>query len=585
MRTFEFKDGKSNKFWNIHLQGKSFTVTFGKIGTAGQTQKKKFPSEAAARAAHDKLVEEKLGKGYVEKPGLMDALRQTLGSLGPNARPEDMLRHLKAEFGISPPAPAAARRTFEFKDGTSNKFWTIDLQGKSFMVTFGKIGSAGQSQEKKFRSEPAARAACDKLVAEKLRKGYVETGAAQPVAEKSGKGGAAAAVSPGASAGKALENAILADPDDLGAHAAYADWLIEQGDPRGEFIQVQLALEDERRSSAERRKLKKREEELLKAHCMEWVGEWATQAEVGRPEGYGQLDFPTTQVHTFIRGVLAEVTIGELSDKCAEAFVRSAQTRMVRRLFIGGWGYEGEYEAYDVLARWAYFANLRTFQLGWTSDEQYDDYCSFQCHLNGDPALNLVKKMPNIEELYLFAHDVAGDVFGIRMPNLRVLQVYHSSDYRLVELAQNPSLTKLTHLLCHPRSIDYGGKAYIGLPELTAIVRSRHLKSLTHLRLRLADFGDEGCKEIVKSRVLQRLEVLDLRHGRITDAGARLLVSCPDLKRLKMLDVSRNDLSDEGTKTLESVGIPVSTERQWRSTPDVGDPGDPGNYLHQGDIE
>src|SRR5262245_32071776 len=123
-------------------------------------------------------------------------------------------------------------RTFEFKDGKSNKFWNIELTGNSYTVTFGRIGTAGQTQTKDFPSEEKAQAAYDKLVAEKTGKGYVET--------SSGK---VAAVP---SSGKALENAIFANPDDLGAHAAYADWLIEQGDSRGEFIQVQLALEDEK---------------------------------------------------------------------------------------------------------------------------------------------------------------------------------------------------------------------------------------------------------------------------------------------------------------------------------------------------
>jgi uncharacterized protein (TIGR02996 family) len=42
-------------------------------------------------------------------------------------------------------------------------------------------------------------------------------------------------------------------PDDLAVSQAYADWLCEHGDPLGEFIQVQLTLEDESkpRASAE----------------------------------------------------------------------------------------------------------------------------------------------------------------------------------------------------------------------------------------------------------------------------------------------------------------------------------------------
>ena len=48
--------------------------------------------------------------------------------------------------------------------------------------------------------------------------------------------------------------------------------MIEHGDPRGEFIQVQLALEDESRSSVERRKLKRREADLLARHRRAWLG-------------------------------------------------------------------------------------------------------------------------------------------------------------------------------------------------------------------------------------------------------------------------------------------------------------------------
>lgn len=37
-----YKDDKSDKFWNIEASGKSFTVTYGKAGTAGTSQTKTF---------------------------------------------------------------------------------------------------------------------------------------------------------------------------------------------------------------------------------------------------------------------------------------------------------------------------------------------------------------------------------------------------------------------------------------------------------------------------------------------------------------------------------------------------------------
>src|SRR5688500_17372173 len=66
MRRFELSEGKSNKFWQIALDGASFVVQFGRIGTNGQAQTKSFTSAAAAKAEHDKLVAEKTKKGYRE---------------------------------------------------------------------------------------------------------------------------------------------------------------------------------------------------------------------------------------------------------------------------------------------------------------------------------------------------------------------------------------------------------------------------------------------------------------------------------------------------------------------------------------
>ena len=63
--------------------------------------------------------------------------------------------------------------------------------------------------------------------------------------------------------------AIHADPADDGAHQVYADILVEQGDPRGEFISLQLARAGRAPSEQER----KRETALLAKHVREWLGE------------------------------------------------------------------------------------------------------------------------------------------------------------------------------------------------------------------------------------------------------------------------------------------------------------------------
>lgn len=66
MARYELIEGTSSKFWDIALAGAGFTVRFGRIGTEGQTRSTSFPSAAAAYVEYEKLVQEKLKKGYTE---------------------------------------------------------------------------------------------------------------------------------------------------------------------------------------------------------------------------------------------------------------------------------------------------------------------------------------------------------------------------------------------------------------------------------------------------------------------------------------------------------------------------------------
>ena len=65
----EFEEGTSSKFWRARVEGHTLYVNYGKIGSAGQTQVKDFPSDDAAEKEYDKLVREKRKKGYVDAGG------------------------------------------------------------------------------------------------------------------------------------------------------------------------------------------------------------------------------------------------------------------------------------------------------------------------------------------------------------------------------------------------------------------------------------------------------------------------------------------------------------------------------------
>ena len=65
-KRFEFVGGGSDKFWEISVAGKEVTVRFGRNGTSGQANVKRFPNEQCAARHAEKLIKEKTGKGYIQ---------------------------------------------------------------------------------------------------------------------------------------------------------------------------------------------------------------------------------------------------------------------------------------------------------------------------------------------------------------------------------------------------------------------------------------------------------------------------------------------------------------------------------------
>jgi uncharacterized protein (TIGR02996 family) len=464
------------------------------------------------------------------------------------------------------------KRTFEFVEGTSSKFWAIEVNGARTLVSFGKIGTKGQTKVKDFADEAAARRECDKLIKEKLGKGYKETTPTVAVAGPD-------------SLRQALEQALVENPDELANHAAYADYLQEQGDVRGEFIGVQLALEDQKLKRPERTRLERRERELITRHGREWLG------------GLADILLDTKQGNEFriARGWLDTVRFSMLGGFAATILAGAPQVRLLQRLLIDALdveaglpvGDEGsaleelDYETgcMDALAGSAHLGNVRVLRLGEDIDPDFDEPISTHYNI-ARGAAGLIAKLARLEELYLLAHGVeTAKIFALpTLKNLRILQVYHIDEYPLEILADNPAMRNLTTLLCHPRS--YSGYATnIRLEHLQALCESRYLKKLRHLRLRLTQLGDEGCAMLVESGMLKRLKILDLRLGSVTDEGAGVLADSPDLHNLELLNLSRNAMSENGISQLEATGVRLIADNQHEDDDEEDD------WFCVGDIE
>jgi predicted DNA-binding WGR domain protein len=94
---------------------------------------------------------------------------------------------------------------YEFSQGSSHKFWSIDRQSMVLTIVFGRIGTDGQTIVKRLASDAAATDAYDKLVREKTAKGYRLAAGAAKAAGSAKAAGPAKAASSAKAAGTAVE--------------------------------------------------------------------------------------------------------------------------------------------------------------------------------------------------------------------------------------------------------------------------------------------------------------------------------------------------------------------------------------------
>lgn len=66
MRRFEYIQGNQAKFWEVSRRGASLTVASGRIGGSAKTRTKQLADYMAAEQEFDRLIRDKLRRGYVE---------------------------------------------------------------------------------------------------------------------------------------------------------------------------------------------------------------------------------------------------------------------------------------------------------------------------------------------------------------------------------------------------------------------------------------------------------------------------------------------------------------------------------------
>jgi uncharacterized protein (TIGR02996 family) len=317
---------------------------------------------------------------------------------------------------------------------------------------------------------------------------------------------------------ESLLAAVFAHPDDDGPRLVYADYLQQQGDPRGEFIAIQCALARGGNDDRQQRKLERRQEELFQSHAKHW------SAAVGI--GY----YPGIFHRGFIKQ--ARITSKDLATYGEILFAREAFTSMVL--------VTRQYPGFtDFLSQITSAPQLRTLEISGGM---------------GDPLASALAKSPlfdhlthlNVSDTGLQPRATSLLVKSPHLTNLQHLLINNNplKDQGARAIAKTPSFKNLKHL-------DVSNTGILA-PGASALVASKYLRCLEHLNLSNSQLASEGIQSMVQGWELPALTTLYLSNTNLGDVGALALARSPRLANLKNLDVSHNRIWMEGAQALVS---------------------------------
>jgi poly(ADP-ribose) glycohydrolase ARH3 len=378
----------------------------------------------------------------------------------------------------------------------------------------------------------------------------------------------------------AFLQAILESPDDDTPRLVYADWQEERGDPRGEFIRVQVALARLPADDPRREELEARERQLFQEHGKRWAGplrglvrKWEFRR--------GFVEAVTADARHFVRQAdslfrlapVRQVTLrraGPVMDHVAGC-PHLARLRCIDFCF----SHLGLAELWTFLSS-PYLNGLRDLRL-----------CGNHLGVAGVRAL-LASCLPaKLTRLELGANRLDAEAAQLLATSAMLRGLTH------LDMSNNPlgpegvrALASSSHLE-ELTSLDLGF-TYAGPGVGEALGRSPYLGGLRELHLLESDLGDEGMAALVASRHLVRLATLWLDDNGITVDGVRALARSPVLRGLEELGLSLNPgIGDAGAACLAGSPNAAGLRRLALGACEIGALGGRAlaGSVHLGDLE
>jgi uncharacterized protein (TIGR02996 family) len=350
---------------------------------------------------------------------------------------------------------------------------------------------------------------------------------------------------------RALMEAIRAQPEDDAPRLAYAAWLRQRGDPRGDFIEAQVRWHQAHQvlDVAAMKQHGARQWQLQMQHKAAWVAPLERLGLYNAEFRRGLVESAGIPAAKFLKNgeklfdlapLLHEV--GFYKEK-ADLLPRLAECPLLRRLeAVSIFDCPTPATALGEFAASPHAANLRSLELREsrvvgpiaTACVQLLELPRLTCFSftgNGTCPRGLTQRLPPTP---IGDEVVAALAQSPRLSRLRVLSVGFSkgiTDAAVTALAGSPYLACSEGLHLYQTAItDAAARALADSPRSTC---------LTTLNLMLTGVGNVGLDALIQSPHLGALRNLTIGL-RVTDPGVRALAATPASSRLRRLDLSYN---------------------------------------------
>ncbi|VAW72261.1 hypothetical protein MNBD_GAMMA12-1678 [hydrothermal vent metagenome] len=422
---------------------------------------------------------------------------------------------------------------YEYDDGTSQKFWEINIINDTYEVCYGKIGTKGQISIKNFSSDQEAQLAADKITASKVKKGYGLVGKSSP---------SPSPVNPI----DELVRSIQIDPDNIEAWQVYSDYLQTQNDPRGELIALGIAIEKSPRS-------KKGKEAKVRFNQ---IFEESKEAGLGVAAEYinDTKLFSITWKYGYLLNVRVAFHydfVGPSTHKLLGALLKGTAGHFIQTISIGVTeGMEDADACFSDCTHAIVSGGRRVAVKKLTIGDFESDECEISCSTIGYCG-KVYAVLPNLEQLIVHGGDI--ELGKIKHKNLKTLSICTGGlSATAVKAVAKADLPALEMLIVYFGAVFYGAEGEVGM--LKPLFEGKGYPALKQLGLMNALFENEIVQALVKAPIVKQLISLDLSMGTMTDEGGQILIDNVDLfGHLDHINVSDNFLTEKITEKLEKV--------------------------------